>query len=151
MLDPHDKKLLATLAEQVGEMYQQWPDISGLVLQHERRLDEHQARLVRVEYSLQELQSRRRRNGPVSVPPTSAAGGAELAKSFAMRETNTGSFRVTQDVLDQLAGKLRDAETGKRAVEDYLESWRKRVTFMLAILAPVAAFLGWLAAHVLHW
>lgn len=146
------RSTLKTLATQVGEMYQHWPDISGLVLAHERRLDEHHARLVRVEYSLQELSRRSSRNRAESLPPPpSQQSGAELATNYRMRATDTGSFRVSQEVLDQLAGQLRDAERGKQAVEAYLEAWRKRVTFTIAVLSPVAAFLGWLVAHVFHW
>src|SRR5271169_5219788 len=116
------RRVLLDLSGKVGEIHQQWPDLTGLVLEHERRIQEHERRIIRIESSALS------RNSPPkgmprpssSPPPTSAK---EVVVEYGMSLTNTGSFKASPGVLESIAKRFQDLENEKKVLDAY---WARR-------------------------
>jgi len=143
-MNPSYRRLLETFGTKLTELYHEWPQLKGMLLKHDAQLAEHEGRLVRVEGKVQALETRRS-----STPPP--ASGSELATLYGLDAGSTGSFRISPDTLADMASQWQQIQAEKEGVEHYLETWRKRVLFIVAVATPLVTLLGWALAHLLHW
>jgi hypothetical protein len=140
---PTERDLLITMSEQLGEIYQGWPDIKGMVLRHDddlrahgRRLDDHGARLNKLE-------------APPARPPLPSF--SDLDEEITLNGTR--HLRVTPAQLDQListriathetqAALVRDAAPKRYVVGKLIPmAWGAAITAAVGLLITKLASL----------
>lgn len=102
----------------------------------------------------------------VALAPSSAKMRAlEMLQEYHPDYTPAGGVKITREDWEALQRRLADQERDRAmererargaseamaALEAKGERFRKQGTFLLAVMAPVFALLGYLATHLLHW
>lgn len=140
-------RALRNIGNDVTQLRQDVPHLKSIVQVHDQRINEHEQRIMRAEWRLQS-------SGRVSSRPPvyrSPPSGEALAAEYGLKEGNTGTYRIPPTVLEDIAKKFKEQETSQHAIDDYLDKWKKRIVFALAIIVPVAGSIGWALTHFLHW
>jgi hypothetical protein len=138
-------KVLTDLASKVGEIHHQWPDLTGLVLEHERRIQEHERRIMTLESGRLRTPS-----GPIprpmrSVPPPTSAKA--VAREYGLPETSTGSFKVAPDFLTQVADRFQKLEQEREVLDAYWSRQRTRAAWALPFVVAFTSFIAWVLVH----
>lgn len=151
-----EQKLKATvenIGNQLAEIYNSWPELQSLVFKHDRRIDEHERRLEKVEHKVQRYEGLiptpprgMRRVSDTSIPPP--VSGQAVAREFGFKQSDTGSYKIpSPDVLEQVASRFRQMEDEKRAIQSYIDMWKRRILFFLAVSGPFFTLIGWALEH----
>lgn len=140
------KKAITDIQDKIKDIYHDWPEFKGLIISHDKELEYLKERMSNVELT---LYKRGRVNHPYrdSNPPSAS----EFAKQEGIAVTDTGTFKLDENIMNRLARRAHDSEIKAQAISEYVDTWRKRVLFILAIAGPVGTGIGWALSHFLHW
>jgi hypothetical protein len=140
-LDPNEKAMISRMASQIGEIYKQWPELQGTVLNLQVRQAEYERRMIQVEgWKLgkekedEERRLRVRSNEQYN-PDLTPNGGIRLPLE--------GWERVQRDFENFKRESDLAKATAKGATDAY-SRLRTNTLFLISVTSAVAAAITFL-------
>ena len=88
--------------------------------------------------------------GPTRVSDPAPPSPEEFAEAYGLKAGNTGSFKITPQVMAQITQRLHDLDQQKIGVEEFTNKLQKRFKLIVTIIGVVGPAIAWVLTHFLH-